>query len=60
MSVYKLVKKAKTGDKEAQFKLIEQYIWMIDACSKRNGVIDEDCKQSIIVQVIRAIKRFPI
>jgi hypothetical protein len=49
-----MVDKAQAGDNEAILKIIEIFEPLIKA--KSNG--DEDCKQYIMEQIIRAIKRF--
>lgn len=58
MSMKALVRRAKNGDQAAMAEIIGRYLWMIDAHSRTNGMVDEDCKQAIIEQVIKAVKRF--
>lgn len=58
MSMKVLVEQAKYGDQAAMTEIIGRYLWMIDAHSRTKGMVDEDCKQAIIEQVIKAVKRF--
>lgn len=58
MSTKALVEQAKNGDQAAMAEIIGRYQWMIDAHSRTKGMVDEDCKQAIIEQVIKAVKHF--
>ncbi|MEG1516548.1 MAG: helix-turn-helix domain-containing protein [Clostridia bacterium] len=53
-----LVEQAKAGDQPAMLEIINRYMWLIIAHSRMNGMIDEDCKQTVIEQVIKAVKAF--
>ncbi|MEG2624072.1 MAG: helix-turn-helix domain-containing protein [Clostridia bacterium] len=46
-----LVEQAKAGDQQAMLEIINRYMWLIIAHSRMNGMIDEDCKQTVIEQV---------
>ncbi len=54
-SMKDLVTQAQLGDQQATLEILQMYMWLIDAHSRSNGLIDEDCKQTIIEQVIQAI-----
>ncbi|RCX21604.1 helix-turn-helix protein [Fontibacillus phaseoli] len=59
-SVSTLIHLAQQGDKEAEAKLITRYEPAINKYAKRNGTIDEDCKQQLTIAFILAVRRFDL
>lgn len=59
-SVSTLLQLAQKGDKNAEATLITRYEPAISKYAKRNGVIDEDCKQQLTIAFIMAIRRFDL
>lgn len=59
-SVSTLLHLAQKGDKEAEAKLITRYQPVINKYAKRNGSIDEDCKQQLTIAFILAVRRFDL
>lgn len=59
-SVSTLLHLAQKGDKEAEAKLIARYEPVINKHAKRNGAIDEDCKQQLTIAFILAVRRFDL
>ncbi|MEK4454072.1 helix-turn-helix domain-containing protein [Paenibacillus sp. FSL L8-0506] len=59
-SVSNLLHLAQQGDKEAEAKLIIRYEPVINKYAKRNGTIDEDCKQQLTISFILAVRRFDL
>ena len=59
-SVYSLLCQLQDGNKDAEAQLITRYEPMIIKYSKKNGVIDEDCKQQLTLSFILAARRFDI
>ncbi|MNW46591.1 Helix-turn-helix domain protein [compost metagenome] len=57
-SVSTLLHLAQQGDTEAEAKLITRYEPVINKYAKRNGSIDEDCKQQLAISFILAVRRF--
>lgn len=52
--------KAVEGDPTAVQKIIDQYEPLINKYSKRNGIVDEDCKQHLRLAIVEKIKKFNI
>ncbi|WP_018885761.1 helix-turn-helix domain-containing protein [Paenibacillus massiliensis] len=59
-SVSTLLQLAQEGNKEAEAKLITRYGPVINKYAKRNGTIDEDCKQQLTIAFILAVRRFDL
>ncbi|MCH1642747.1 helix-turn-helix domain-containing protein [Paenibacillus timonensis] len=59
-SVSTLLHLAQKGDKEAEATLIARYEPVINKYAKRNGTIDEDCKQQLTIAFILAVRRFDL
>lgn len=59
-SVSTLLHLAQKGDKDAEAKLITRYLPVINKYAKRNGTIDEDCKQQLTIALILAVRRFDL
>ncbi|MNW36533.1 Helix-turn-helix domain protein [compost metagenome] len=59
-SISGLLSLAQAGDKEAEAKLISKYNPIINKYAKRNGIIDEDCKQQLTISFILAVRRFDL
>ncbi|MGW9528496.1 helix-turn-helix domain-containing protein [Paenibacillus terrae] len=51
---------AQNGDKEAEATLITRYEPVINKYAKRNGSMDEDCKQQLTIAFILAARRFDL
>lgn len=59
--LFVLVTEAQQGNKEAMEKVINLCMpLIIRYCKDEKHRINEDCKQFLIVRVIRAIKRFQL
>lgn len=59
-SIANLLSLAQNGDKEAEAALISRYNPVINKYSKKNGMIDEDCKQQLTIAFILAVRRFDL
>ncbi|AIQ13853.1 helix-turn-helix domain-containing protein [Paenibacillus durus] len=59
-SVCHLIQLAQRGDKEAEAKLIARYEPVINKYSRQNGLLDEDCKQQLMIAFILAVRRFDL
>ncbi len=53
-----LITAAQNGSNDAMTELLEIYMPLIDKHSRINGVIDEDLRQEILMQVINNIEKF--
>lgn len=53
-----LITAAQNGNNDAMTELLEIYMPLIDKHSRINGVIDEDLRQEILMQVINNIGKF--
>ena len=58
MSIRELVIAAQAGDQEATMDVINRYMWMINEYSKRDGICDDDCKQTLLLEVLSAIQKY--
>lgn len=54
IDIYELGKKAKNGDDQAMLEIINYKKWII----KKYSYGDEDCYQTIILKLIKGIKRY--
>ena len=54
----KTLEKALSGDMESTYKLIKEYEGLIIKNSFINGLLDEDCKATIVEKLIKNIKKF--
>lgn len=54
-----LLKKAKSGDKEALERIVHIYSPLIDKyCKDLQPEVKEDCRQYLVTNMISAVKRF--
>ena len=51
-----LLIKAQTGDNEAMTDILEMYMPLINKHSYVNGLLDEDLRQNIILEILKSIK----
>ena len=58
MSIRELVLASQAGDQNATDEVIDRYMWLINDYSKRDGILDDDCKQTVLFEVLAAIKRY--
>lgn len=58
--IFLLLIEAKKGNQEAATELIFSFEPLINKLSKREGVVDEDCKQHLIIEFLLAIRRFDL
>ncbi|QWU13157.1 Helix-turn-helix domain-containing protein [Paenibacillus sophorae] len=58
--VIDLIQLAQRGDKQAEVELIERYKPLINKYSRHNGMLNEDCKQQLILEFILAVRRFDL
>lgn len=58
LSIKELLELAKSGDPLAEEELIIRYLPLINKYSRRNGKINEDCKQHLIIEFLLAVRRF--
>lgn len=56
--LYRLILEAKDGNMKATFDIILQFERLIDKYSKINGRFNQECKDYIIDQLIKYIKKF--
>ncbi|APQ59182.1 helix-turn-helix domain-containing protein [Paenibacillus polymyxa] len=59
-SIYSLLHLAQSGDKQAEAALITRYEPVINKLARKNGIIDEDCKQQMTIAFILAARRFDL
>lgn len=53
-----LVKKAKSGDKEALEKIVHNYTPLIEKyCKDLQSEVKEDCRQYLVTNMISAVRR---
>ncbi|GIO38519.1 MULTISPECIES: helix-turn-helix domain-containing protein [Paenibacillaceae] len=58
--VMELIQLAQKGDHEAEIELINRYEPLINKYARYNGIINEDCKQQMVLEFIMAIRRFDL
>ena len=58
MSIRELVIAAQSGDQKATMDVINRYMWMINEYSRHGGILDDDCKHTILIEVISAIQKY--
>ncbi|MBU5445648.1 helix-turn-helix domain-containing protein [Paenibacillus sp. MSJ-34] len=58
--ILELIQLAQQGDQQAEAELIERYEPLINKYSRYYGVINEDCKQQLIIDFILAVRRFDL
>lgn len=56
--LYQLIVEAKKGNMKATFEIILQFENLIDKYSKIDGKFNQECKDYIIDQLIKNIKKF--
>lgn len=54
----KMLEQAISGNQNALVNILNLYMPLIDKSSIINGILDEDCKQFILIQVYCAIQKF--
>lgn len=54
----KMLEQAISGNQNALENILNLYMPLIDKNSIINGILDEDCKQFILIQVYCAIQKF--
>lgn len=59
-SICSKIYSAQNGNTEAVESLIFRYEPVINKFSRLNGIVDEDCKQQLIIAFILAIHRFDL
>ena len=50
--------RAQTGDNEAMTDILELYMPLINKHCFVNGMLDEDLRQNILLQIVKSIKNF--
>ncbi|MBU5445530.1 MULTISPECIES: helix-turn-helix domain-containing protein [Paenibacillaceae] len=58
--IMELIHLAQQGDRQAVAELIERYEPLINKYSRYHGVINEDCRQQLVIEFILAIRRFDL
>lgn len=53
-----MIRKAVDGDPEAIEMVLKRYMPLIENCSYSNGVMDEDCKQVILIKIASCLHKF--
>lgn len=54
-----LIKRAKSGDKDALERIVQNYTPLIDKyCKDLQSEVKEDCRQYLVTNMISAVKRF--
>jgi len=56
--INELLRRAQDGDTYSELELITLYQLLINKLLKRNGKINEDCKQQLTIDFILAVRRF--
>ena len=56
--LYELIKKAKNGNMKATFEIILQLEPLINKYSTIDGVLNQECKDYIIDNLIKQIRKF--
>ena len=56
--LYELIKKAKNGNMKATFEIILQFEPLINKYSTIDGVLSQECKDYIIDNLIKQIRKF--
>ncbi|RRJ67251.1 helix-turn-helix domain-containing protein [Paenibacillus oralis] len=58
--VIDLIQLAQNGDRQAVAELIQRYEPLINKYSRKDGKLNEDCKQQLILEFILAVRRFDL
>ena len=56
--LYELIKKAKNGNMKSTFEIILQFEPLINKYSTIDGVLNQECKDYIIDNLIKQIRKF--
>ncbi|MBW4084451.1 helix-turn-helix domain-containing protein [Paenibacillus sp. S150] len=58
--IINLIRSAQNGNRDAEAELVARYEPLINKYSRKNGLLDEDCKQHLTIEFILAVRRFDL